>query len=169
LGASTDHKRRSTIVATTSKVAAGTSNDLLNISCRAWVSCQPDGNVVGTKAVRVRPFGCSHEEAVVQALTAEVSPDSEVFTDDELTALALAADPDAEVDDDARSTWDVLGLGGSHGGQRTLPEWYMPSALAGARPQRQAWHRWVALSVIVSFLLIDALGLCITYGQLVAA
>lgn len=103
------------------------------------------------------------------AVIAEMLPDGDAFTDDELTALALAADPDVEVDGDARSTWEVLGFGGADGGQGKLPEWYMPSALAGARPQRQAWHRWVALSIIVSFLLIDALGLCITYGQLVVA
>ncbi len=103
------------------------------------------------------------------ALIVDLLPDGEVFTDDELTALALAADPDAEVEDDALSTWDVLGLRGANGGQGSLPEWYMPSVLAGARPHRHAWHRWVALALIVSFLVIEALGLYITYGQLVAA
>jgi hypothetical protein len=93
----------------------------------------------------------------------------ESFTDDELTALALAADPDLTLAADAVSVWDVLGSSCEVGGRCMLPEWYMPSALAGARPERRRWHRWAALSVIVSLLLIDALGLCITYGQLVAA
>ena len=86
-------------------------------------------------------------------------------TDEELTALALAADPDAGLADDAVCLWDLLGATGPG----RLPEWYMPAAMEGARPPRKRWHRRVALMVIVSFLLIDAFGLCITYGQLVAA
>jgi hypothetical protein len=92
-----------------------------------------------------------------------------ILTDEELTDLALAADPDAEVASDAVSVWDVLDPGRPSDGRRRLPEWYMPSPLAGARPRRRGWHRPVALLIIASFVLIDALGLCITYGQLVAA
>jgi hypothetical protein len=90
-------------------------------------------------------------------------------TDDELTALALAADPDAVVAADAVCLWDLLGSSGRTGARGLLPEWYMPATLDGARPVRKRWHRRVALMVIVSFLLIDAFGLCITYGTLVAA
>ncbi len=92
-----------------------------------------------------------------------------ILTDEELTALALAADPDVEVGADAVSVWDVLGPGRDADGPRKLPEWYMPSPMPGARPPRRRWHRRVALLIIASFVLIDALGLCITYGQLVAA
>ena len=55
-----------------------------------------------------------------------VEPEAETpapFTDDELSALALAADPDQPLDDDAVSLWELTGyLPG-----RRLPEWYMPS------------------------------------------
>lgn len=97
-----------------------------------------------------------------------VEESDEAITDDELTALALAADPDAALADDAVSMWDLIPAD-EDGGACQLPEWYMPSRRAGARPERKRWHRWVAVAVIASFLLIDALGLCITYGQLVAA
>jgi hypothetical protein len=93
----------------------------------------------------------------------------ETLGDDELTALALAADSELELDDDAISVWELLGAAGESGPGATLPAWYMPAPLAGARPPRRGWHRTVALLIIASFLVIDALGLCITYGQLVAA
>jgi hypothetical protein len=113
--------------------------------------------------------------------------ESEALTDDELTDLALAADPDIALADDAVSLWDLMGSGGGsgghgddggdggggggggQGGDPKLPEWYMPAPMAGARPVRQRWHRGLALLIIVSFLVIDGLGLCITYGQLVVA
>jgi hypothetical protein len=92
----------------------------------------------------------------------------EELSDDELSALALAADPDMKLADDAVSVWEVLGSGMT-GGRGVLPEWYMPAPMSGARPQRRRWHRPVAMLIIASFLVIDGLGLCITYGQLVAA
>ena len=80
------------------------------------------------------------------------------FTDEELTALALAADADQPPDEDAVSFWEVTGyLPG-----RRLPEWYMPSPMGGKLVD--GWRRRVVLFVIVSFLLIDAYGLCNTYG-----
>jgi hypothetical protein len=103
------------------------------------------------------------------AVVLEAIVDEQEFTDDELTALALAADPDTEVCGDAQSLWELLGASETRGRDGALPQWYMPAALTGARPERKQWHRGVALAVIMSFLLIDALGLCITYGQLVAA
>ena len=80
------------------------------------------------------------------------------FTDEELSAFALAADPDQPLDDDAVSLWELTGyLPG-----RRLPEWYMPSPMGGKLVY--GWRRRVVLFVIVSFLLIDAYGLCNTYG-----
>ena len=82
------------------------------------------------------------------------------FTDDELTALALAAPASDVADDEAVSYWDVvaprdLGL---------LPEWYMPSPSAG--PRRLAgWRRQLVFLVIGSIVAINAAGLCITYGH----
>ena len=88
----------------------------------------------------------------------------EAFTDEELDALALGGDPDTEVPAHAVPVWDVI----EPGPRQLLPEWYMAAwTLGGRRVSR--WQRWVVVAVIVSFLVIDAFGLCITYGQLVPA
>ncbi|MGO9457254.1 MAG: hypothetical protein ACLP62_09425 [Acidimicrobiales bacterium] len=83
-----------------------------------------------------------------------------VFTDEELTALALSADPDRPLDPDAVPLGFYLSqLPGP------LPEWYMPVAATSAR-----WWRWpVVVPVIAALLLIAGFGLCATYGQLVLA
>jgi len=83
----------------------------------------------------------------------------EAITEEELTALALAADPDADLGDDAVSLWDVAPAAS----EDLLPEWYMPAAMAGVRLVH-GWRRTVVLVIIVSFLLINAYGLCSTYG-----
>lgn len=82
----------------------------------------------------------------------------ELLSDEELTALALAADPDPELDDGAvpirpldRPTSDPL-----------LPSWYMPAPATGS--SHPAWQRRVAVGVVSSILLINAAGLCVTYG-----
>ena len=83
------------------------------------------------------------------------------FTDGELTVLALAADPDQLVDSGAIPfTIDTAG------GDQLLPPWYMPAPMARTRNRRQTA---IAVVVVVAFLLIEALGLCVTYGQLVVA
>lgn len=76
------------------------------------------------------------------------------FTDDELAALALAADPDAPFDPDAVP----LRLEAIDG---PLPEWYMPAARAttGGRTRR-----WVIGVLVASFLAVNGAGLCVTYG-----
>jgi hypothetical protein len=84
------------------------------------------------------------------------------FSDEELTSLALAADPDQPLDPDAVP----LSLYGDQEGCGLLPSWYMPPVMAGATAR---WRVPVVVLLIATFLLIDALGLCITYGQLVAA
>jgi hypothetical protein len=80
------------------------------------------------------------------------------LSDEELTALALAADPLAPLSDDAVPMSVHLAQFGS-----ALPLWYMPPALtrAGGR-----WRVPVVATVIGAFLLIEALGLCNTYGTL---
>ena len=90
--------------------------------------------------------------------------DDETFTDDELTVLALAADPDSPVGHHALPVWEVLG---DHG-PGALPSWYMPAPM---RPRRiDGWRRAVVrcgvASVIASSVAINACGLCNTYGQL---
>ncbi len=90
--------------------------------------------------------------------------ESEPLTDDELTALALAADPDPVVDGDAPSFWSLTA--GEPDGP--LPQWYMPTS-AGATRLPRGWRRRVVLVIIISFLAIAASGLCSTYGQIVIA
>jgi hypothetical protein len=80
------------------------------------------------------------------------------ITDDELTELALAADTDAPLPEDAVPI-------GAHLSQfaASLPAWYMPPV---ARSGSRRWKLPVVLAVVSAFLLIDALGLCNTYGIL---
>ena len=81
------------------------------------------------------------------------------LTDEELTAQALAADPDLvpdatarpfdEDDDDERP-----GL---------LPSWYMPAPVTASCKR---WHRVLVVAAIAGFFVINAFGFCITYGLL---
>ena len=85
---------------------------------------------------------------------------SDVVTEGELAALALAADPDLEIEDDAVPLW-ALAPDESDG--ELLPTWYMPSPMARTR-LLHGWRRSVVLLLIASFILINAAGLCVTYG-----
>jgi hypothetical protein len=82
------------------------------------------------------------------------------ITDEELTALALAADRDAPLDPDAVPLGVYLS-------QRPgpLPDWYMPMATTRVRQ----WRWPVVMMVVSALLLIAASGLCVTYGQIVVA
>jgi len=96
-----------------------------------------------------------HDERVV---------DDEELTDEELTALALGADPHLALDDKAMPFWDYVG----REQVEPLPSWYMPTPM---RPRTIAGWRLVVVrcgvaSVIASFVAINACGLCNTYGQL---
>jgi hypothetical protein len=83
---------------------------------------------------------------------------SDVPTNEELTALALAADPAAPLTEDAVPISVHLARFGP-----SLPSWYMPPTTArGGR----RWKVPVVVAVVSAFLLIDAMGLCNTYGIL---
>ena len=82
------------------------------------------------------------------------------LSDDELERLALAADPDADLPDDAVSIWQVVGGCGAS----TLPGWYLPQA--GPPQVQPGWRRWIGVLIVVALLAIPAAGLCVTYGQL---
>jgi hypothetical protein len=84
------------------------------------------------------------------------------LTDAELTALALAADPDAPLSKDAIPI--AVHLAQFAGA--TLPQWYMAPA---ASRSGQRWRTPVVITIIAAFLLIEALGLCNTFGQLTLA
>ena len=87
----------------------------------------------------------------------EMVPGEIGISDEELTALALAADPSVGLSTDAVPLDLYLSqLPGS------LPSWYMPAARARNHPR---W-RPVVIVLIFGFLLVDAFGLCATYGTL---
>ena len=89
----------------------------------------------------------------------------EILIDDaELTAEALAADPDVTVPEGAVPLDHLHGDGLA----APLPSWYMPAPMGA--PRVRGWRRLllrtnVAL-IIAAFVTINAAGLCNTYGQL---
>ena len=85
------------------------------------------------------------------------SPDG-ALTDEELTSLALAADPGAPLSEDAVPI-------GVHLARFAvpLPLWYMPPATSR---EGRRWKMPFVLAIVAAFLLIDAMGLCNTYGVL---
>jgi hypothetical protein len=83
------------------------------------------------------------------------------FTEAELTELALAADPDAPIDADAVPLADYLGQVDG-----LLPSWYMPTTMTRTG---KSWRIPVVVAIVVAFVVIEALGLCSTFGQLVPA
>jgi hypothetical protein len=87
----------------------------------------------------------------------DVDDPGQPLTEAELTALALAADPDAPIAEGAVPIGMHLAQFGA------VPLWYMPPVM------RQGGRRWkapVVIAVVSAFLLIDLLGLCNTYGVL---
>jgi hypothetical protein len=81
---------------------------------------------------------------------------TEAVTGEELEAMALAADPFAPLPDDAVPYDRFIGSSPA-----MLPDWYMGPA---TRVHASSWRRPVVLVVVAAFLLIDAAGLCSTYG-----
>jgi hypothetical protein len=82
------------------------------------------------------------------------------ITDDELTELALAADPAAPLPADAVPIAVHL----SQFAAAPLPLWYMPAVARSGGGRR--WKLPLVIVVVSAFFLIDALGLCNTYGIL---
>ena len=80
------------------------------------------------------------------------------ITDQELTELALAADPEEPLPEDAIPIGTYLSQNPS-----PLPLWYMPPVM---RSGGRRWKTPVVLAVVSAFVLIDAMGLCNTYGIL---
>jgi len=83
------------------------------------------------------------------------------FTEAELTELALAADADAPIDAGAVPLADYLGQVDG-----LLPSWYMPTPMTRTG---KSWRIPVVVAIVVAFVVIEALGLCSTFGQLVPA
>lgn len=81
----------------------------------------------------------------------------DTISDEELTALALAADPDdVSIDPDA----EPFGLGDR--GTELLPAWYMPAPMHHGDASTR--RRWVVAGIIVALLVVNGAGLCVTYG-----
>ncbi len=79
--------------------------------------------------------------------------------DDDLAREALEATPDPPVPDDA-VPFDAAVAGGADGPE-LLPAWYMPAARATGRTGRRTV---VVAALVGSLVLVDAVGLCVTYG-----
>jgi hypothetical protein len=95
------------------------------------------------------------EDAVMAGAPMTETP----LTDEELCRLALAADPSAPLSDEAIP----LSLHLAQFAGATLPGWYMaPATARGGR----GWRTPIVVAIISAFLLIEALGLCNTFGQL---
>jgi hypothetical protein len=84
-------------------------------------------------------------------------PLEDPLTDEELTALALGSEPLESLPESADDIAPPWVIGGS------LPLWYMPPV---ARHAKSRWAAPLVVGVIAAFLLIDAMGLCNTYGLL---
>ena len=88
------------------------------------------------------------------------------ISDDDLAREALAADPDAPLPPDAVSLWE-LEAPDDHAS--LLPSWYMPAPANGGPRQHAPWRRRTAYALVAAFALINAAGLCSTYGHVVIA
>ncbi len=89
----------------------------------------------------------------------EAGAEDAALSDAELEELALAADPDAPLDENAVPMATFLGQGPG-----LLPQWYMPSPVVRSEAR---WRVPVVLVIVAAFVVIEALGLCSTFGQLV--
>jgi hypothetical protein len=78
------------------------------------------------------------------------------ISEEELTALALAADPDLALGDDAMPFRSLQAEG-----TPLLPDWYMPVSASRAR---RDWRSRVAISIAVGLVFINAFGICVTNG-----
>jgi hypothetical protein len=101
------------------------------------------------------------EQPLTEASDDRGRPEDSYFSEDELAELALSSDPDQPLDDDAVPLSVYLGqLPG------LLPTWYMPTPMTRTRSR---WQLPVVLTIVAAFVIIEALGLCSTFGQIVPA
>ena len=92
----------------------------------------------------------------VESDISELGIDEFEISDEELTALALAADPDAPLAADAVPVGSLQAEG-----DPLLPSWYMPVSASRARKD---WRAVVAVAIAVGLVLINAFAICVTYG-----
>jgi hypothetical protein len=82
---------------------------------------------------------------------------AEHLSDAELAELAMAASPADPFADDA------VPFGQESSGAELLPEWYMPVPQMSAADRTPGRVFTVGL-IIVAMLLLNGVGLCVTYG-----
>ena len=82
--------------------------------------------------------------------------DDSGVSDEELTLMALAADPNVPFDEDA----EPFGVGGQHGSD-LLPEWYMPVPNTTGRSH---FRSFAVATIVASLIVVNGAGLCVTYG-----
>jgi hypothetical protein len=111
--------------------------------------------------VNIEPDLVAYSSTEAPALTGVALMD-DPESEEELCRLALAGDHDAPLSKQAIP----LSLHLAQFAGAALPGWYM--APATARSGRR-WRTPVVVAVVSSFLLIEALGLCNTFGQLTFA
>jgi hypothetical protein len=88
-----------------------------------------------------------------------MTSDMELPSDEELGALAMAADPDAALPNGCVPIDFYMNRDTSQ-----LPEWYMPAAALRVTTR---WRAAVLLALVVAFVAIEAVGLCGTYGPVI--
>ena len=90
-------------------------------------------------------------------VVAVVEPfDDEAITDDDLIALALAADADRPIGPEAVPI--SLCSDATPG---LLPEWYMPRPMSAGHGRLR---RFLLGGVVVILIVVNGAGLCVTYG-----
>ncbi len=103
------------------------------------------------------------EDVVARASPIDRATDSEQgLSDEELAELALAADPDTGLADDAIPLDELLDSETRSPGRDLLPHWYMPAPMGGSG-LLQGWRRKTAFLIIASFIVITVYGLCTAY------
>ncbi|MEO5901688.1 MAG: hypothetical protein ABIR68_16390 [Ilumatobacteraceae bacterium] len=90
-------------------------------------------------------------------MTVDVLFDEVPITDAELEAEALAADADAPLDPDA------VPFDPNPGDASLLPSWYMPMP---RRVRRSRRTRIIVALIVLAILVVNGVGLCVTYGHL---
>ena len=88
------------------------------------------------------------------------------FSEEELCALALASEAGLPPAADAVPLGEYLEAQDTDGTASLLPAWYMPTPMARMSPR---WRTPVVLAIVSAFVLIEAFGLCSTFGQVVPA
>jgi len=101
-----------------------------------------------------------------------IDPAVLAITDEELTRLALAADPEAPLPPDAVPFRSAAALGADDdpdAASGLLPDWYMPApSVVSSTLVGRARRRRIAVIglIILALLAVNAAGLCVTNGRL---